>query len=91
MLGYCKDILDLNPYEEKFRAFNWDVVTVDGHNTDRLRRSLVEFKNKKGNKPKMLIANTIKGKGVPRLESDPLSHIKRLDPDEFIDGILKRL
>lgn len=83
MLGYCKKILDLNPYEEKFKAFKWDVVTVDGHDVSQLYHSLIVLKEEKNRKPKLLIANTIKGKGVPRLETDPLSHIKSMSPDEI--------
>jgi transketolase len=87
MLDYCKKILDLEPHEEKFKAFRWDVVTVDGHDVNQLYHSLITLKEEKKNKPKLLIANTIKGKGVPRLETDPLSHIKSLNPAE-IDELL---
>jgi transketolase len=87
MLDYCKKILDLEPHEEKFKAFKWDVVTVDGHDLNQLYHSLITLKEEKNNKPKLLIANTIKGKGVPRLETDPLSHIKSLNPAE-IDELL---
>jgi len=90
MLGYCKKILDLEPHEEKFKTFKWDVITVDGHDANQLYHSLVALKKEKNNKPKLLIANTIKGKGVPRLETDSLSHIKSLNPAE-IDEILKGL
>ena len=89
MLDYCKKILDLEPHEEKFKAFKWDVVTIDGHDVNQLFNSLIAFKEEKNNKPKILIANTIKGKGVPRLETDSLSHIKSLKPAE-IDEILMR-
>ena len=44
MLGYCKKILDLEPQEEKFKAFKWNVVTVDGHNVDQLYHSLNDLK-----------------------------------------------
>ena len=87
MLDYCKKILDLEPHEEKFKAFKWDVVTVDGHDVNQLFHSLIALKEEKNNKPKLLIANTIKGKGVPRLETDSLSHIKSLKSAE-IDEIL---
>ena len=87
MLDYCKNILDLEPHEEKFRAFKWDVVTSDGHNVDQLYHLLKMLKEESNQKPKLLIANTIKGKGVPSLETDPLCHIKNLKPAE-IDKIL---
>ncbi len=87
MLDYCKKILDLEPHEEKFKAFKWDVRTVDGHDVNQLYHSLKMLKDEKNQKPKLLIANTIKGKGVPSLETDPLCHIKNLNPAE-IDKIL---
>ena len=90
MLDYCKKILDLEPLEEKFKAFKWQVITVDGHNVDQIYNSLITLKDDKNNKPKLLIANTIKGKGVPSLETDSLSHIKSLKPAE-IDEILAGL
>ena len=82
MLDFCKNIIDLAPLDKKFAAFNWIVKTVNGHSLDELYSALKNFKDFPNNKPKVLIANTIKGKGVPRLETDPLSHIKNLQPEE---------
>ncbi|MEK7674121.1 MAG: transketolase [Patescibacteria group bacterium] len=87
MLGRTKDIIDLEPLEEKFDSFKWKVKSVDGHNIEELCKSLKEFKENNANYPKVLIANTIKGKGVPQLESDPLSHIKSLKEDEVEKAI----
>ncbi len=86
MLDYCKNILDLEPLGEKFKAFKWDVRIVDGHDVNRLYDSLVTLKNDKSNKPKVLIANTVKGKGVPGLETDSLCHIRNIRPEE-IDNV----
>jgi transketolase len=83
MLDYCKNILDLAPLENKFRVFNWNVRTVDGHNVEAVYEALKGLKEDRINQPKMLIANTVKGKGVPQLEGDPLCHIKSLKEDEI--------
>jgi len=88
MLGYQRDILGLDPIEEKFRAFRWKAETVDGHNIEQLYAALSNFKKDNTNKPKVLIADTIKGKGVSELEKDPLCHIRSLKPDR-IDDLLK--
>jgi len=85
MLDYCKNIIDLTPLEEKFRIFKWKVKTVNGHNIKEVYDSLKSLKEEKGNYPKVLIANTIKGKGVPQLENDPLCHIKALKEAEIIE------
>ncbi|MDP3111929.1 MAG: transketolase [Thermodesulfovibrionales bacterium] len=90
MLDYCRNILDLEPIEEKFRAHKWAVDRVDGHDIVRLHASLQRLKGAAEGKPKVLIADTIKGKGVQCLEGDSLCHIKSLkqeDIDLIIEGL----
>ncbi|OHB57825.1 MAG: transketolase [Planctomycetes bacterium RBG_13_44_8b] len=88
MMGYQKDILGLEPLDEKFEAFGWRTKTVDGHNIEQLFNSLKDLKNNEHSQPSVLIADTRKGKGIPRLENDPLSHVKSLAAEE-IDRILE--
>jgi transketolase len=90
MLDYCRNILDLEPLDKKFRDFKWTVKAIDGHNISALLYSLSRFKKSRHAKPKLLIANTIKGKGVPSLENDPLCHIKSIRPED-IDNALRGL
>lgn len=90
MLDYCKNIIKLEPLGEKFKAFNWAVKRVDGHNVKQLYKTLLSLKDDAGGKPKVLIADTIKGKGVARLETDSLSHVKNLSLDE-VNAIIKGL
>lgn len=87
MLGYCKNIIDLSPLAEKLRSFRWDVSEVDGHNINKLYPALMKLKKKKEGKPKVLIANTVKGKGVPELENDILCHIKPVKEEEINNAI----
>lgn len=82
MLDFCKNIIDLSPLDIKFDAFGWNVQTVDGHNVEELYNALKNLKGTPCLKPNVLIADTLKGKGVSRLEIDPLSHIKNLKPEE---------
>jgi len=89
MLGYQKDILGLEPLEDKFAAFGWRAETADGHNIEQLYSTLTALKNDAHTQPKVLIADTRKGKGVPSLEGDPLCHVKSLKADE-IDSILEQ-
>ena len=88
MLGYQKDILGLEPLEEKFKAFHWKTQTVNGHNVEQLYTALDNLKKDDNSQPKVLIANTRKGKGIPELESDPLCHVKTLKATE-VDSILE--
>lgn len=90
MLGHCRNILDLEPLNEKFRSFKWDVDEFDGHEIAVVCEALREAKDVKVNKPRLLIANTVKGKGVPSLETDPLSHIKNIRPED-IDKVIAGL
>lgn len=89
MLDYCKNIIDLTPLQEKFQTFKWEVKTADGHKIEELYKSLKGLKEKKGNYPKVLIANTIKGKGVPQLENDVLCHVRVLKENEITNAIKK--
>ncbi len=90
MLDFCKNIIDLEPLADKFKVFKWKAKTVDGHDIRKLYDSLSYLKYDTCGKPKVLIASTIKGKGVSRLETDPLSHIRNLDNQE-IETILDNL
>ena len=67
--GDTEDVMPLDPLEEKYKAFNWNVVTVDGHDYKELLRVLKKARSNK-DKPLMIIANTIPGKGVSYMEND---------------------
>ena len=90
MLDFCKRILNLEPLNEKFSVYKWKVERVDGHDLRQLYNSLSRLKKDTAKKPKVLIADTIKGKGVPALEKDSLCHIKSLKEEE-IDSIIAGL
>ncbi len=90
MLDYCEKIVDINPLETKFQVFGWDTVTVDGHSVGSLYEQFSKIKSVEHNKPLVIIANTVKGNGVKRLETDSLCHIKAMSIEE-IDQMLKEL
>lgn len=71
---YVKDTSDLGDLEKKFRAFGWEVARCDGHDFEALHKILTHFKTVK-NRPQILIADTLKGKGV--------SFMERLGEDGF--------
>jgi transketolase len=80
--GRTKDICDIEPLEEKFAAFGWSVKEVDGHDiaaiTDVLRAIPFEI-----GKPNMIIANTIKGKGISFIENDHTWHHRVPDDEQY--------
>lgn len=71
--GPTEDVCGIEPLEEKFQAFGWHVEIVDGHDITALTHVLrnVPFEE---NKPNMIIANTIKGKGVSFIENNHIWH-----------------
>lgn len=81
--GYTKDIIDLDPLKKKFLAFNWEVDEVCGHNTVELKKVLFSAKKSKSKKPKCIIANTIKGKGVKFMENKLAWHYKSPNKVEY--------
>jgi len=73
--GRTKDIINLEPLEDKFTAFNWDVRRTTGHYTPSLKSALT----RSNYKSIIIIADTIKGKGVDFLEDKVESHYMNLD------------
>lgn len=82
-LGDTKDVLSMDPLSEKFRSFQWDVIEIDGHDYDQIIAAFENFKNSKG-KPTVIIANTVKGKGVSFMEHNLRYHYSAPSSDELI-------
>lgn len=80
-LGSVAEVMELHPLADKFRAFRWDVVEVDGHNHDDLRNVLSEAQPMRS--PRCIIAHTVKGKGVPFMENNLLWHYRSPSPTEL--------
>ncbi len=66
--GNNDQVMTVNPIDEKFRAFGWDVLTIDGHDLDAISDAIDAAKATKG-KPTVIIAETVKGKGVSFMEN----------------------
>ena len=72
-LGDTKDVLCLDPLADKLKTFNWNVVEIDGHDIQEIRSALDVFK-RCVNKPTVIVANTVKGKGVSFMEHNLKFH-----------------
>ena len=81
MLDFTDKIITHRDLGQKFKAFGWEAQLVDGHNIDELYLKLKTMKTKRTGLPKVLIAKTLKGRGVPGLENEPLSHIINPKPE----------
>ena len=71
--GFVHDIMPLEPIIEKWRTFHWDVIEIDGHNMHQILDALEEVE-KIHDRPTVIIARTIKGKGVPFMENRYVWH-----------------
>lgn len=85
--GRTAEVLDLEPFADKFRSFNWHVQEIDGHNFEEIIESVKIAKEKKG-KPHCVIAHTVKGKGVSYME-DRLEWHYRSPTGELMDKAIK--
>lgn len=85
--GFSKDVLDLAELEDKFKSFGLDVFKINGHDFSDLNNVLIE--NKKNGKPKVIIADTIKGKGVSFMENKLEWHYRSLSKELYEEAILE--
>lgn len=71
---FTENIVRLNPLDEKWRAYGWDAVNIDGHCFREILKALHNFRNRKSGRPLVIIADTVKGKGVSFMENKILWH-----------------
>lgn len=71
--GWNRDVMNLEPFPAKWQAFGWQVIEVDGHSIPKLTQAFDKAKQIKG-QPTVIIAHTIKGKGVSFMENNPDFH-----------------
>lgn len=77
-----EDTLALEPFADKWQAFGWDVVEVDGHDRQEIFNACIK-KDTSSHKPLCVIANTTKGKGVSFMENNVLWHYRSPQGDEY--------
>jgi len=71
--GWNRNVMNLEPFPAKWQAFGWQVIEVDGHSIPQLAQAFKKAKQIKG-QPTVIIAHTIKGKGVSFMENNPDFH-----------------
>ena len=80
--GKTKDVMNLDPLPDKFRAFNWHVIEINGHSFEEGIKAYTEARETKG-KPTVVLATTIKGKGVSFMENKAGWHGRPPNDEEF--------
>jgi transketolase len=88
-LGSVKEVMDLEPLGDKFRAFRWAVREIDGHSVTEIDDALANLPIEK-DRPSCIISHTVKGKGVSFMENDLLWHYRSPQGAEF-DAALREL
>lgn len=83
-IDFVKNVMKVEPLKQKFKSFDCNVSIVNGHNVNEILKSL---KTKKNNKPNVIIANTIKGKGISFMENKIIWHYRSPNKDEFMKGL----
>jgi transketolase len=81
--GSVAEVMNLEPLADKFRAFNWTVHEVDGHDLDVLSKTLHAVKADRSGKPKCIVAHTVKGKGVSFMEQELAWHYRSPSEDDY--------
>lgn len=88
-LDYTVNTIDLEPFADKWRAFGWNVIQVDGHDHLQLRDAFAASKSAAG--PSVIIAETVKGKGISFMENDILWHYRFPHAGEEYDSAVAEL
>ena len=84
--GWVRDVMNVDPLEEKYRAFGWEVLSIDGHDMKQVVEALEKAKAGMG-KPVVIIASTVKGKGVSFIENVAGWHGKSPNYEELMKGL----
>jgi transketolase len=85
-LGNTNEVLNLEPLKQKLEAFNWNAIQIDGHHHPSILNALKEAKSFKG-KPTVIIADTVKGKGVSFMENKLLWHYRSPNEEQYNEAI----
>ncbi len=84
--GDVTEVMNPTPIDKKFEAFNWHVIRIDAHDFEQIEKAVQEAKTIKG-KPTIIIANSIKGKGVSYMEGEAAWHGAAPNQEQYERGI----
>lgn len=77
--GYTTDVLNMDPFENKWKDFGWDTITIDGHDM----AAVLDAYKRHGEKPLAILAHTVKGKGISFMENNWRFHNAALTKDQY--------
>lgn len=82
-IDFIEEYISLNPLSDKWTSFGWDVVQINGHSISQILEAFKEVRYQETDKPLVIIAETIKGKGVSFMERKPIWHYRIPVGDEL--------
>lgn len=85
--GHTEEIMAIEPIDQRFAAFGWDVQRIDGHDFDAILGALGRLKPAGTGKPQLIVADTIKGRGVKRMELSLQWHVANLVGEDYDDAV----
>jgi transketolase len=94
--GKIDDVMSPNPIPDKFKAFGWNVIEINGHDFDEIEKAYAQAKAVKG-KPTVIVGHSIKGKGVSFMENKPEWHGSAPNDEQYaqaqkeLDAVLAKL
>lgn len=83
--GNTESVMGVEPLDDKFAAFRWDVRRIDGHDYDQILDTFAYVRERSDDRPFCLIADTVKGRGVQRMELDKDWHVGNLMGTDYDD------
>jgi transketolase len=81
--GRTEDVMSVEPIGARFASFGWDVQRINGHDVDQIATAFENTKDPARGRPHVVIADTVKGKGVHRMELDLNWHVGNLNPEDY--------
>jgi transketolase len=81
--GPLEDVMPMESMRAKWEAFGWDTTEVDGHDIPALMNALDPRRDRSGSKPRMVLADTVKGKGVSFMEDVRSWHSDVISPEQY--------
>ena len=83
-IDFTENYASLEPFADKWKAFGWEVYVCNGHDFGELDKTLRSVRDAISQKPKIILAETVKGKGISFIENDPIWHTRSISGDDEI-------
>jgi transketolase len=87
--GDTEETISLEPFKSKWESFGWNVSEVDGHDHEAMKEIISNIRKSVSSKPNVIIANTIKGKGISFMENQVVWHYRPPSDEQLAAALLE--